>query len=160
MRLWKLLPPKATHRGRKGAPLKANDQTPGLAAPSWRTPYACSPTDTTHQRPEDVDGKEGDGEGNEPYSLQPAMEPEVVLGSTQAQPARDGSQRRDEQETYHVTAQRPLLCPRPWVLQPLQGSRGAAEMATHQPPTSSHLGMGPPDPVPPYAESCHDCWAL
>lgn len=75
----------------------------------------------THQRPEDVDGEQGNGECDEPHGLEPAVEPEVVLGPAQAQPARDGSQWRDEQEANHVTAQRPLLCPRPRVLQPLRG---------------------------------------
>lgn len=42
---------------------------------------------TTHQCPEHIDGEEGDGEGDEPYSLQPAMQTEVVLGPSQAQPA-------------------------------------------------------------------------
>jgi len=41
----------------------------------------------THQRPEDIDGEEGDGEGDQPQGLQMAVEPEVVLGPSQAQPA-------------------------------------------------------------------------
>lgn len=69
----------------------------------------------SYQSPEDVDGEEGYGEGYEAHSLQAAVEVQVVLGATQTQPARDGSQRRDEQEADHVAEQRALLVPRPRV---------------------------------------------
>lgn len=76
-----------------------------------------------YQRPEDVDGKQGDGEGNQTHSLQSALQLQVVLGSPQAQPARDGSQGCDEQKAGHVTQQGALLTPRAWVLQPLRNYR-------------------------------------
>ena len=129
-------------RGGKGGP-RAIDQTPGLTALSRSPPDACSPAGSTHQRPEDVDGEQGDGERDEPHGLEPAVEPEVVLGPAQAQPARDGSQGRDEQEAQHVTAQRPLLRPRPRVLQPLRGwGNELPRRATRGSPTSPGLGMG------------------
>ena len=121
------------HECRESLPPKSHKQRQaGHPPPSyWPNPWPdCSQMpEATHQCPEDIDGEEGDGEGDEPHGFQPAVEPEVVLGPAQAQPARDGGQRCDEQEANHVTAQRPLLCPRPWVLQPLWGRRegGAAE---------------------------------
>jgi len=78
-------------------------------------------TDSTHQCPEDVDGEEGDGQGDQPHGLQPALQLQVVLGAAEAQPPGDGSQRRDEQEAGHVAQQRTLLAARPRVLQPLGG---------------------------------------
>lgn len=46
-----------------------------------------TPAEPTHQCPEHIDSEEGDGEGNEPHSLQPAVQTEVVLGPSKAQPA-------------------------------------------------------------------------
>lgn len=57
----------------------------------------------SYQCPEDVDGEEGDGEGDEANSLQSALQLQVVLGTPQAQPARDGCQGRDEKEAGHIT---------------------------------------------------------
>lgn len=73
----------------------------------------------SYQRPEDVDGEEGDGEGDQTHSLQSALQLQVVLGSPQAQPAGDGCQRCDEEKTGHVAQQGALLTPRARVLQPL-----------------------------------------
>lgn len=73
----------------------------------------------TYQSPQDVDGEEGDGEGDEPHGLQPAAQVEVVLSAPQTQPARNGRQRRDEQEAHHVAEERPLLVEGAGVLQPL-----------------------------------------
>lgn len=72
-----------------------------------------------YQRPEDVDGEEGDGEGDEADSLQSALQLQVVLGSPQTQPAGDGCQGCDEKEAGHVAQQCALLTARPRVLQPL-----------------------------------------
>lgn len=77
----------------------------------------------SYQRPEDVDGKQGDGEGNQTHSLQSALQLQVVLGSPQAQPARDGCQGCDEKKAGHVTQQGALLTPRAWVLQPLSNDK-------------------------------------
>lgn len=79
-----------------------------------------------YQSPEDVDGEQSDGEGYEAHRLQPAPYVKVVLSAPQAQPARDGSQRSDEEEAHHVTKQRPLLCTRAGVLQPLWRDRWKA----------------------------------
>lgn len=73
----------------------------------------------SYQRPEDVDGKQGDGESDQAHGLQSALQLQVVLGSPQTQPARDGCQGGDEKETGHVTQQSALLTPRARVLQPL-----------------------------------------
>lgn len=118
MRCRESLPPGQRQRQTGRPPGHCPNPWPACSEPE--TPR-CLQLAATHQRPEDVDGEQGNGECDEPHSLEPAVEPEVVLGPAQAQPARDGSQRRDEQEAYHVTAQRPLLCPRPRVLQPLRG---------------------------------------
>lgn len=72
-----------------------------------------------YQSPQAVDGEEGDGEGDEPDGLQPAPQVEVVLSPPQAQPARNGRQRRNEQEAEHVADQRPLLVDWGGVVQPL-----------------------------------------
>lgn len=72
-----------------------------------------------YQSPQDVDGEEGDGEGDKADGLQPALQLQVVLGSPQTQPARDGCQGCDEEETGHVAQQSALLTARAWVLQPL-----------------------------------------
>lgn len=72
-----------------------------------------------YQGPEDVDGEEGDGEGNEADRLQSALQLQVVLRSPQTQPARDGRQGRDEEEAGHVAQQGALLTARARVLQPL-----------------------------------------
>lgn len=40
-----------------------------------------------YQRPQDIDGEEGDGERYEAHSLQPAPQLKVVLSAPQAQPA-------------------------------------------------------------------------
>lgn len=77
----------------------------------------------TYQCPEDVDGEKCYSECYESDGLQAAVELQVVLGPTQTQPARDGRQRSDEQETDHVTEQRPLLIAGPGVLQPLREGR-------------------------------------
>lgn len=77
----------------------------------------------TYQSPEDVDCEKSDGEGNEAQGLQSAVEVQVVLGSPQTQPARDGRQWRDEHEAGHVTQQRALLTARAWVPQPLGGCK-------------------------------------
>lgn len=79
-----------------------------------------------HQRPQDVDGEEGDGEGDEAHRLQPAAQVEVVLSPLQAQPARDGCERGDEQEAHHVAEERPLLVARARVPQPLGEGPGPA----------------------------------
>lgn len=73
----------------------------------------------SYQCPEDVDGEEGNGECDEADSLQSALQLQVVLGTSQAQPARDGCQGRNEKETGHITQQGALLTARAWVLQPL-----------------------------------------
>ncbi|KAG9353814.1 hypothetical protein JZ751_011938 [Albula glossodonta] len=66
--------------------------------------------DLFHQQgPEEVDGEESNGQGDQAHGLQPAGEVQVIHGPTQTQPARDGGQRRDEQEANHVPQQRPLL---------------------------------------------------
>lgn len=72
-----------------------------------------------YQRPEDVDGEEGDGERDEAHGLQPAAQLKLVLSPPQTQPAGDGCQRRDEQEAHHVAEQSPLLVSRARVPQPL-----------------------------------------
>lgn len=77
----------------------------------------------SYQCPEDVDGEEGDGEGNEADGLKSALQLQVVLGSPQTQPAGDGGQGRDEKEAGHVAQQRALLTARAWVLQPLRKSK-------------------------------------
>ncbi len=77
----------------------------------------------SYQCPEDVDGEEGDGEGNEADSLESALQLQVVLGSPQTQPAGDGCQGRDEKEAGHVAQQCALLTARTWVLQPLSESK-------------------------------------
>lgn len=71
-----------------------------------------------YQCPKDVDGKEGNGESDESCSLHSALELNMVLGSSQAQPARYGSKGRDEQEASHVTQQSTLLTAWTRVLQP------------------------------------------
>lgn len=81
----------------------------------------------SYQRPEDVDGKQGDGEGDQTHSLQSALQLQVVLGSPQAQPARDGCQGGDEKKAGHVTQQGALLTPGAWVLQPLSNDKENAE---------------------------------
>lgn len=87
----------------------------------------------TYQCPEDVDGEKCYSECYESDGLQPAVELQVVLGPAQTQPARDGRQWSDEQETHHVTEQRPLLIAGPGVLQPLQGGwRGASACASSE----------------------------
>lgn len=42
-----------------------------------------------YQSPKDVDGEEGNGEGNEAHSLQPAPQLKMVLSAPQAKPARN-----------------------------------------------------------------------
>lgn len=76
----------------------------------------------SYQGPEDVDGEEGDGEGDEADRLQPALQLQVVLRSPQTQPAGDGRQGSDEEEAGHVAQQGALLTPRARVLQPLSGN--------------------------------------
>lgn len=76
-----------------------------------------------YQRPQDIDGEEGDGEGDEADGLQPAPQMQVVLSAPQAQPARDGCQGRDKQEAHHVAEQCPLLITRAGVPQPLWSNR-------------------------------------
>lgn len=76
----------------------------------------------SYQGPEDVDGEEGDGEGDEADRLQPALQLQVVLRSPQTQPAGDGCQGRDEEEAGHVAQQGALLTARARVLQPLSGN--------------------------------------
>lgn len=73
-----------------------------------------------YQRPQDIDGEEGDGEGYEAHSLQPAAQLKMVLSAPQAQPAWNGCQGRDKQEAHHVAEQRPLLITRAGVPQPLR----------------------------------------
>ena len=72
-----------------------------------------------YQGPENVDGEEGNGEGDEADRLQPAPQLKVVLSAPETQPAWNGCQRRDKQEADHVTEQRPLLITRARVPQPL-----------------------------------------
>lgn len=72
-----------------------------------------------YQGPEDVDGEEGDGEGDEAHRLQPALQLQVVLRPPQTQPAGDGRQGRDEEEARHVAQQGALLAAGARVLQPL-----------------------------------------
>lgn len=79
-----------------------------------------TPAAGTYQRPKDVDREKCYSECYESDGLQPAVELQVVLGPAQTQPARDGRQRSDEQETHHVAEQRPLLIAGPGVLQPLR----------------------------------------
>lgn len=76
----------------------------------------------SYQGPEDVDGEEGDGEGDEADRLQPALQLQVVLRSPQTQPAGDGRQGSDEEEAGHVAQQGTLLTARARVLQPLSGN--------------------------------------
>lgn len=76
----------------------------------------------SYQGPEDVDGEEGDGEGDEADRFQPALQLQVVLRSPQTQPAGDGRQGRDEEEAGHVAQQGALLTARARVLQPLSGN--------------------------------------
>lgn len=40
-----------------------------------------------YQRPQDIDGEEGDGESYEAHGLQPASQLKMVLSPLQAQPA-------------------------------------------------------------------------
>lgn len=77
-----------------------------------------------YQGPEDVDGEEGDGEGNEANRLQSALQLQVVLCPPQTQPAGDGRQGRDEEEACHVAQQGPLLTAWARVLQPLRMNTG------------------------------------
>lgn len=42
-----------------------------------------------YQSPKDVDGEEGNGEGNEAHSLQPAPQLKMILSAPQAKPARN-----------------------------------------------------------------------
>lgn len=77
----------------------------------------------SYQCPEDVYGEEGDGKSDEANSLQSALQLQVVLGSPQAQPARDGCQGCDEKEAGHVAQQGALLAARAWVLQPLSKNK-------------------------------------
>lgn len=56
-----------------------------------------------YQRPQDVDGEQGNGEGYKAHSLQPAPQLKMVLSTPQTQPAWNGCQGRDKQETNHVT---------------------------------------------------------
>ena len=46
---------------------------------------------------------------------------QVVHSAPQAEPARDGGQRGDEQEAHHVSKQSPLLVLGTWVSEPLPG---------------------------------------
>lgn len=80
--------PRSSHKPRQAecrpvphpSSIQVTAQAPDLSAP--RCLLAA-----THQRPEDIDGEEGNGEGDQPQGLQMAVEPEVVLGPPQAQPA-------------------------------------------------------------------------
>lgn len=77
-------------------------------------------THNTNQGPEKVNDEEGNSKWDKPHSLQPAGELKVIYGTAKAEPARDGGQRGDEQETDHVTKQGTLLLTKTWVLHPLQ----------------------------------------
>lgn len=77
-------------------------------------------THNTNQGPEKVNDEEGNSKWDKPDSLQPAGELKVIYGTAKAEPARDGGQRGDEQETDHVTKQGTLLLTKTWVLHPLQ----------------------------------------
>lgn len=85
-----------------------------------------------YQSPEDVDGEQSDGEGDEADGLQPAPQVEVVLSTSQAEPAGDGRQRSDEEEAQHVAEQRPLLVTRARVLQPLTSDTDTAQQQEKQ----------------------------
>lgn len=99
-----------------------------------------------YQCPEDVDGKEGNGECDESCSLHSALELNMVLRSSQTQPARDGSKGCDKQEASHVTQQSALLTAWTGVLQPpseglwspLNSELGVAEL------TVAGVGGGQP----------------
>lgn len=84
----------------------------GRASHMWRSFPWCS----THQRPEDIDCKKCYGQRNQANGFQAAVELQVVLGSAEAQPAGDGSQWGDEEETHHVTEEGPFLIAWPGVL--------------------------------------------
>lgn len=65
---------------------------------------------------------------------------EVVLSPLQAQPARDGGEGGDEQETHHVAEERPFLVARTRVPQPLwgedtggRGSQSAPQVSCREP---------------------------
>lgn len=75
-----------------------------------------------YQCPEDVDGEEGDGEGNKANSFESALQLQVVLCAPQTQPAGDSCQGCDEKEAGHVTEESALLTARARVLQPLRKS--------------------------------------
>lgn len=85
-----------------------------------------------YQGPEDVDGEEGDGEGNEADRLQSALQLQMVLRPPQTQPARDGRQGRDEEEACHVAQQGALLTAWARVLQPLRKNTRVNEWAERQ----------------------------
>lgn len=82
-----------------------------------------TPAAGTYQCPKDVDCEKCYSECYESDGLQAAVELQVVLSPAQTQPARDGCQWSDEQETHHVTEQGPLLISGPGVLQPLREGR-------------------------------------
>lgn len=98
-----------------------------------------------YQCPQDVDGEEGDGEGDEAHRLQPAAQVEVVLSPLQAQPARDRGEWRDEQEAHHVAEERPLLVARARVLKPLRrGDTVQTEPRRTRESVSSRVSPSPP----------------
>lgn len=84
-------------------------------------PFVVQPTviPERHQGPEEVDGEEGHGEGDEAHGLQAAGKVQVVHGPPQTQPTRDCGQRRDEQEAHHVAEQRPFFLAQARVTHPL-----------------------------------------
>lgn len=77
----------------------------------------------TYQGPKEVNSEECHSECNEANSFQPTAKVQVVHGSSQAQPARDGRQRGDEQEAHHVPKESPLLMLGVRVPQPLQAEQ-------------------------------------
>lgn len=77
----------------------------------------------TNQGPEEVNGEESYSESDQAHSFQSAGEVKVVHGSPKTQPAWDGGQRRDQQETHHVSEQRALLLTQPGVTEPLHTGR-------------------------------------
>lgn len=112
---------QGSHPGSRSSaePLGCRSFAEARAAPPLPPTCAKAALDT-HQCPEDINGEKCYGEGNQADGLQAAVELQVVLGPSEAQPARDGGQWGDEEETHHVAKEGPLFVTGAWVLQPLQ----------------------------------------
>lgn len=100
----------------------------GLLAPAAPSPWAAG---RTYECPKEVNSEECHSECNQSDGLQPTTKVQVVHGAPQAEPARDGGQRRDEQEAHHVSKQSPLLVLGAWVSEPLPGTGGDREKQGH-----------------------------